>query len=269
MTKSIVGLLVVAVLAFLALDYFYPSSPYNHWHDRFVYPTDTRVRYRIGAVDPRFGLSDDELAAVVDQAVQVWQDGIGRTLFVHDDHARLVINLVYDERQQTTKERKAFETWFDTAMSEHKDQEKKLAHERSLLILEQQRIEQRIQNKETSPLLLQQIERFYEAQDRYNEAVDRYNQQGQHINRENQIARRSFAPKQFHKGEFDGRTINVYEFESLKELQLVLAHEFGHALGLGHTDEPTSLMYPLAGEQPLSDIRLGGADVALFYAHGR
>lgn len=267
MTKGVFYLFGVFALVFVLLQYFYPSSPYNHWHDRFVYPTDTRVRYRIGVLDPRFGISADELKSVASQAAMVWQDGIGKPLFVYDDNARLAINLIYDERQAITQQRKQFEAWLDMAMNEHKKQEKQLAYERGELIRQQQKIEQDIQNQDTPTLLLQQIKRFYEAQDRYNEAVDRYNQNGQHINRESQAAGRRLSPKQFHKGEFDGRSITIYEFESQADLKLVLAHELGHALGLGHTTEPTSLMYPLAGEQPLSDIRLAGADVALFYEH--
>lgn len=38
------------------------------------------------------------------------------------------------------------------------------------------------------------------------------------------------------------KKINIYQFENLNKLRLVLAHEFGHALGLSHTDNPVSIM---------------------------
>lgn len=58
-----------------------------------------------------------------------------------------------------------------------------------------------------------------------------------------------------------GRRINVFQFSNHEDLVRILAHEMGHALGLGHGTNPESIMYPEVGTQPL---RLSGEDIGLY-----
>src|SRR5581483_11943937 len=61
------------------------------------------IKYRIGAIDPRFGISREDFRRDVEEAGKLWAGAAGRTLFSYDEKGPLEINLVYDSRQEATQ----------------------------------------------------------------------------------------------------------------------------------------------------------------------
>jgi hypothetical protein len=65
-----------------------------------------------------------------------------------------------------------------------------------------------------------------------------------------------------------GRRIEIFRAESFDELVWILAHELGHALGIGHVDEPGAIMHPLLhdgagpGRPAGRPVALAPADIA-------
>lgn len=88
------------------------------------------------------------------------------------------------------------------------------------------------------------------------------------INRKNELINeynnRFSGTKQFTQGTFEWqgsrKWINIYQFSNRAELELVVAHEMGHALGLDHVENPASIMYHLMGGQESGSLFLSHED---------
>lgn len=287
----------VAVMGFFAYQtHTEPQTRHNSLTHRLTYPTDIRVRYRIGEVDARFGLSHDEVKRLAHEAVMIWHEGTGSEWFVYDESAKLAINLIYDDRQIETNERQKIKQNIDELQHRHQANTDKLHDERQQLQRQFNQLQHELnawqakhdevvhrlhhaQPHERPALIEQynvlvgeqhrlnaQIKAYESAQTRFNQAVEQVNAHIHTLNQAVEHANTRFTPREFHKGEFrhgSDTVINIYEFENVDELRLVLAHELGHALYLDHNDDPTALMYPYAQEQDLQGFKLKQADIDL------
>ncbi|MFO7848147.1 MAG: matrixin family metalloprotease [Balneolaceae bacterium] len=86
---------------------------------------------------------------------------------------------------------------------------------------------------------LDQLNKSYEE---YNELVDRYN---------DEYAGDLRFTKATYQKAADGGVVTVNQFMNSGELTLILAHELGHALGLSHHGDSSSVMFSLMGDQQI------------------
>ncbi|HET8578529.1 MAG TPA: matrixin family metalloprotease [Methylomirabilota bacterium] len=262
-------------------------------------PCARPIALRLGQIDERFGLTRNEALEALRQAEELWERALGRSLFTHGPTAALTVNLVYDERQQTTQNREQLrESMRKTeashaAVSRSYDQwrmtyEGRVRHFETLRAAYQERAQaynaqvQEWNARGGAPpevhagleaergrleAMRRQLESDRAALEDFAGTVNSLADRGNAIAGAHNRTATTFnalygTPRQFHKGEFDGRDITVFEFHDLRDFTLVLAHELGHALGLGHVNDPTAVMHAVGGEQIVEPLGLTAADVA-------
>ncbi|MFH7767394.1 matrixin family metalloprotease [Acinetobacter sp. BSP-28] len=302
MRLMLLSLLVIFLLGMTYQNRNHPQVRNNNLLDRIQHPFDTRLRYRIAEIDPRFGLTEHEIKQISQQATDIWKEGTGKDYFVYDPNARLTIHLIYDQRQNESVQRRqqigqiqqSQQLWSNKnlQLKQFKDELERtnaeLETKKNQLDMQLQQYNQHIaiinQNggiasSQRDPLiqqqnqLQQQIFGLQQEINIYNQKIQQLNLQVDDLNQLNQQIDSSvknfnqrFQPRLFDKGSFNGKQINIYEFESIDDLRLTLAHEFGHALGLKHNQNPQALMYPVMKEQNLQNFKLSAADLALLQA---
>lgn len=104
--SKIKSLLFFALLALIIAGYFFYPTYYQQILGKFSpLKCSLPIKYYIGTVDPRFGLSRVEFEKSVKKAVASWQNMSTSTLFVYSSSTdAMPISLVYDTRQAETQE---------------------------------------------------------------------------------------------------------------------------------------------------------------------
>lgn len=236
--------------------------------DRYFYysPCDSPVKYKIGSIDSKFHLSQDELIADLDQASQIWNRAEGKKLLQFNPQtAQLEVEMIYDDRQalktqinqlegnlkQTSSSLQPSIAEYDKLTVDFKqrlqglnnqiekinkrggatqDEYNQITNEQNDLKALAEKLNQMAKdlNKSTN-LYNQGVSQLDQTMDTFNQALDLRPEEGLYKPAENKI--------------------EIYFYVTRNELIHTLAHELGHALGLNHNINQKSIMYPKSTEQ--------------------
>ncbi|MEX0933316.1 MAG: matrixin family metalloprotease [Candidatus Paceibacterota bacterium] len=259
------------------------------------------IYYSIGEFDSRFEITREEFLAVLGDAEQVWEENAGKELFIYREDAHFRVNLIFDERQEKTELVLATEeelnieqagyseadtvyrnalyryeaaardleiafnkyevasSAYSRAVSKWNASSKQDRDEYTRLERERLELEEMFESLQVQQRAVESIyKELQEALEYRNALVAEYNKSVNSFNEE-------FAGGQsFDQGDYTRGQINIYQFQSEDDLRLVLAHEFGHALGIGHVEDEKAIMHYLLGEQSKNPLELTPDDAGGF-----
>jgi len=271
------------------------------WYQTTQYICPIPISYRLGVIDESFSITEAEAKQYIAQAADVWENESEQDLFVYSEDADFTINFVFDERQATANAQTADRDRLDTIALQNETfrlqiaelqktyesqqaafNAEKSTYDRQLELyndevrqandrggatpavfarLEEQRIQlssesERLRVTSNSlNTLAEQLNGFVAEGNRllatYNNEVLAYNAEYGETH-------------EFTQGDYRGGEINIYKFSNQSELVTVLAHEFGHALGIEHVEEPGALMYYLLDDELDQSLVLSEADLTAF-----
>lgn len=253
-----------------------------------VQPCTMPLTYSLGSIDERFDISRAALLDALERAASTWDDELDRDLLQYaEEGGALTVNLVYDDRQQTTTKLKSLgitissdKAAYETVQREYQkllaayEAEKEqfnaanaaLQRDTAAYQAEVARVNarggatpaeyERLQATKAS--LIARQDALVARQKRLNDDASDVNAMVQTLNRlasrVNAVASAYNETAEDHQEEFEEavyqsapgkQEINVFEFDSNPRLTRVLAHEFGHALGLEHVEESEAIMFRL------------------------
>lgn len=261
----------------------------GYWYYTAFAGCNVPITYRIGNVDDRFELSEEEVRMAISSAESLWEDGTDRNLFTYDEEGKLVINFVYDERQERANE----EDEFREVLEEREDVSDSVKDEYNMLLTQYEALRLSYHKAvqayetnltaynaevadwntrggapkdvyerlaETQTVLAKEEKRLDGLRVQLNAIVRKINALGSEGNNlitdynslVEEYNSRFSEGGEFTQGDYTQDVINIYEFESPEELSVVIAHEFGHAIGIEHVEEEKSIMYHHMEAQELS-----------------
>ena len=229
----------------------------------FPAPCARPLAYSIGQVDEQFDISKDQFLAAVQQAETVWEQRAGKQLFEHAPDADFTINLIYDSRQQVIDQAKAFSDKLSTMSSQQKKAQDQYDKAYAAYVSAKDAYLADTQTVRSYDQLEKERMQVNKLADSVNALATKEQQTVQTYNANVRQFNQLYAgQREFDQGEYTGYDITIYEFSEHNDLQLALEHELGHALGIGHVENPASIMYYRVNEKNLSAKTLSSEDVA-------
>lgn len=280
-------------------------------------PCAVPLVWALDDVDPRFGLSEAEVASAMEVATGLWEGATGRRLFRRGGDQPMRVALRFDDRQALVQLQREMEAEleerrvaiearretldvldrrlraaqedylervnaYESRRSAHNAEVRRWSGEADTPEHVHERLAASAEELEASRRSLQRQEEELEAAFQQLQAeTNRLNEDIRALNRDSREWERAAPTRATEAGRYSEtvrtvngqvasveRRIDIHRFANRQELVWVMAHELGHALGLGHASGPGAIMSAVStfsSGAPV-DVRLHPEDAAMLRA---
>lgn len=258
--KIIIILLILGLSAFL---YFQRSGKFDTFAKETLYTSYCvePIYYKEGLIDKRFGLTKSDVIKASEEASEIWNKAVGFNVFEYNSEADLTINMIYDQRQSLDTQIRNLESDLKSGKTtldeEVESYENEVAQFESRKAQFQSKIDDWNANRggsqEEYDALLREQDSLANEADRLNILAEQlnisaysYNTQVNQVNQTIDTFNEVLEEKP-EEGLYDpfNDEIDIYFNNDRDKLIRTIAHELGHARGLGHTNDSNDLMYPI------------------------
>ncbi|MDZ7870526.1 MAG: matrixin family metalloprotease [Rheinheimera sp.] len=232
------------------------------------------IGWRLDNIDPAFGLSAEQALPLITDAAAQWNQALGTEVLRYDAQQGFPIRFIFDARQQQQLEQlmlqRNLHRYDDRIADQQQDFERQLAEfqqnksafeqKDQVLAADISLFNEKAQQadpgaaamlgREQAELLSRQKEHALEAE-QLDALSERLQDRQKQLN--NTIAdRNALIPAQQASGLAEvglleqrgaSRAMTIFAYKDAHHLTLTLLHEFGHALGLDHLPDSTSIMH--------------------------
>lgn len=274
----------------------------TYWYYEVEAVCGIPLEYTVGNIAPQFNLSEEEARLAITEAENLWEEATGEDLFTYDPGAAFSVNFIFDERHAFTDAEQSFKDRLSAAEEKNRDLREEHASLLETYESIQELYDEKVAvydtrladynaavgvfNVATDPAAeeFERLEREQQVLDdereeintlvsdlqqvvnELNEVSETGNQFIETYNRNVDVYNKTFGDgREFTQGDYQRKEINIYTYKDKEELVLVLAHELGHALSIGHVENESSVMHSLIGGQS-DPLALSAEDLAGFEA---